>query len=416
MNILFDTFLPNGPLPNLLDSDKFKQNYIYKKDTLQRYLFERKDYPMTGIGFPYFILYFYENKKVNFIPSYMCDRVDSWIYPVHFDNSAWYGTSLLTSGAPFKLDSYLSKKVYSGLVDGNGFLMLFFEGEALDLGLLDTFLNITLIPRHKIIVHSTTVYDNLQNYRHSIYNEIIAVKDLTSGWNTPVPSPSFWSGDYEIIPGNFDKDQYKYVCLNHFYDLPHKKFRALISALLIKDTIENDGILSLSQSPNLYDYLEQNKFNFHNDLTSKLLSNKKDISNISQWADFKDVKKAYFHIILDSYFTNHPLYFTEKIYEPVTLKQFLVVLGLPYTLKYFRQLGYKTFDPIIDESYDEESNDELRFIKAYKEIQKICSMDLNQLKNLSQKLNNILEYNYNHMKKRIENSFKEVETIIDENI
>ena len=43
-------------------------------------------------------------------------------------------------------------------------------------------------------------------------------------------------------------------------------------------------------------------------------------------------------------------------------------------------------------------------------------MDLNQLKNLSQKLNNILEYNYNHMKKRIENSFKEVETIIDENI
>ena len=141
MNILFDTFLPNGPLPNLLDSDKFKQNYIYKKDTLQRYLFERKDYPMTGIGFPYFILYFYENKKVNFIPSYMCDRVDSWIYPVHFDNSAWYGTSLLTSGAPFKLDSYLSKKVYSGLVDGNGFLMLFFEGEALDLGLLDTFLN-----------------------------------------------------------------------------------------------------------------------------------------------------------------------------------------------------------------------------------------------------------------------------------
>ena len=31
-----------------LDSDKFKQNYIYKKDTLQRYLFERKDYPIPN--------------------------------------------------------------------------------------------------------------------------------------------------------------------------------------------------------------------------------------------------------------------------------------------------------------------------------------------------------------------------------
>ena len=77
------------------------------------------------------------------------------------------------------------------------------------------------------------------------------------------------------------------------------------------------------------------------------------------WKKIHKIKKAYFHIILDSYFTNHPLYFTEKIYEPVTLKQFFVVLGLPHTLKYFRQLVYKTFDPIIDESYDEELNDEL---------------------------------------------------------
>ena len=67
-----------------------------------------------------------------------------------------------------------------------------------------------------------------------------------------------------------------------------------------------------------------------------------------------------------------------------------------------KSIGYKTFDSIIDESYDNELNDEIRFMKAFKEVKRICSMNINHIKNLSQKVNSVLEFNYNHMQKRID--------------
>ena len=83
-------------------------------------------------------------------------------------------------------------------------------------------------------------------------------------------------------------------------------------------------------------------------------------------------------------------------------KQFYVLFGRPYTLKYIKSVGYKTFDSIIDESYDEEVDDEKRFLMVFKEVKRICAMNLDQVKNLSQKVNNILEYNYNHIQTRID--------------
>ena len=50
-----------------------------------------------------------------------------------------------------------------------------------------------------------------------------------------------------------------------------------------------------------------------------------------------------------------------------------------------------------------------RFLKIYKEIHRICSMDTDQVKNLSQKVNSILEFNYNHMYTRINQSLINVE-------
>lgn len=63
-------------------------------------------------------------------------------------------------------------------------------------------------------------------------------------------------------------------------------------------------------------------------------------------------------------------FISEKIYKPVICLQPFIVVGSKGVLKKFRELGYKTFHPFIDESYDE-ADDTQRFIKIIDAIEKI---------------------------------------------
>ena len=52
--------------------------------------------------------------------------------------------------------------------------------------------------------------------------------------------------------------------------------------------------------------------------------------------------------------TDNEQFVTEKIWKPIIAEQLFVVLAKPFYLKELRDLGFKTFDGIIDESYDNE--------------------------------------------------------------
>jgi len=85
-------------------------------------------------------------------------------------------------------------------------------------------------------------------------------------------------------------------------------------------------------------------------------------------------------------------FFTEK-----TLKNFF--LGKPFllfsgkdSLRYLHSLGFKTFEPIIDETYDSYSGfDRLQFI--FKEIDRIANLSIDELNVLHQELMPIFHHN-----------------------
>ena len=163
---------------------------------------------------------------------------------------------------------------------------------------------------------------------------------------------------------------------------------------------------------NLYDFLEETNDKFNIELTNKILSEKKDILKIPEWVTESEVASAYFNITLDSYFLPEnknnlrQLYITEKIYIPMCYKQFYILFGRPHTLKFMKSIGYKTFNTIIDESYDNELDNEKRFVMAYKEARKICALNLDQIEKLYQKVEPIVEYNYNLIQKKIDQTYE----------
>ena len=59
-------------------------------------------------------------------------------------------------------------------------------------------------------------------------------------------------------------------------------------------------------------------------------------------------------------------------------------------------MGYKTFEPFIDESYDDIEDDVVRMKKIQSEIKRICNMTNSELHDSYYKMKDILIYNRNN--------------------
>jgi len=98
---------------------------------------------------------------------------------------------------------------------------------------------------------------------------------------------------------------------------------------------------------------------------------------------------------------------TEKILKPICHNQFFIVVGPPHTLKKLKELGYKTFNRLIDESYDTIEDSEKRLETVIELCTKIATMNHKELHELYTNLKPEIIHNSNFFnkskKERLEN-------------
>jgi hypothetical protein len=202
---------------------------------------------------------------------------------------------------------------------------------------------------------------------------------------------------------------------------------ALISMLNYNDLIDS-GYMT-SPGVNKYQYNQKSDFEMlyretsyffeghalKNDILQKLktlestyplvIDDRTKFNNNTDYACFDLVMKAplyecrinsLFEVITETKFTGEH-FFSEKTYIPISMKRpFFMVNGVG-SLKSLKKIGFKTFDPIIDESYDEETNDVNRMIKIVSEINKWQQLRVSDpllFKGKYDSMKSILEYNY----------------------
>ena len=87
---------------------------------------------------------------------------------------------------------------------------------------------------------------------------------------------------------------------------------------------------------------------------------------------------------------------TEKIFRPIMLQHPFVVLGNCGLLAELQNLGYKTFSPFIDETYDTIQNDDDRFAAVVQETERLCAFTNEQWIEWQTSIKEIVEFNKIH--------------------
>jgi hypothetical protein len=103
--------------------------------------------------------------------------------------------------------------------------------------------------------------------------------------------------------------------------------------------------------------------------------------------------KSFISVVNETRFAQPTANYSEKILQTIFLKHPFILVAPPYTLKYMRETGLKTFSDFWDESYDEEPIHSVRMAKILKLIDYIGSKSLEELEELRSEIEPILKYN-----------------------
>jgi hypothetical protein len=131
--------------------------------------------------------------------------------------------------------------------------------------------------------------------------------------------------------------------------------------------------------------------------------------------------------ILQQGYTPYPIRFiSEKVFKPIAWGMPFVIIGNAFSLLKVRQLGFKTFDGLIDESYDKETDADVRYQMVLKSIKsfidnppdkdkvlEICKFNIDLFYSTDFQLNqfadmaNLCLNNYYNFRRKVDNEFNQ---------
>ena len=178
--------------------------------------------------------------------------------------------------------------------------------------------------------------------------------------------------------------------------MPTREYRLkfldlLVSAELVKDCVISTQHIN-NQGVHLANYQVQDS-RFLVD-TQKLLCIPNNNSPSSASADYNvnDINSTAISVVLETVVDGSKIHLTEKILRPIACSHPFILVAGPGSLAYLRRYGFKTFDSIFDESYDQETDTVTRLEMVVDTMQQVQQLTASDWK----KINEIAEFNKQH--------------------
>jgi hypothetical protein len=172
--------------------------------------------------------------------------------------------------------------------------------------------------------------------------------------------------------------------------LPHGQVSFNVTDTLFDDWQDEVADLNSKLSVNAKQHIEH-----HLTDTSKLIIDHPELPG-SASADIPRDIDAFWHVVTETVFYYNKLHLTEKIFKPIVSKQPFMLLAAPGNLAYLRSYGFKTFDSIIDESYDTIQDNDARIEAVVKQLAWYCGLSAKEKQDVICALEPIIEHNFHH--------------------
>jgi hypothetical protein len=108
---------------------------------------------------------------------------------------------------------------------------------------------------------------------------------------------------------------------------------------------------------------------------------------------FNESAESLLYVVTETVASGRRQHLTEKTFKPICLNMPFVIVGTAGSLDYLRRYGFKTFDSLWDESYDD-ADDGLRIIKIGKLLDDLDHLSINEKTQLQKHLTPIVEHNF----------------------
>ena len=115
------------------------------------------------------------------------------------------------------------------------------------------------------------------------------------------------------------------------------------------------------------------------------------VSGLVPWEIYN---RTWFSVVCETLAQGRVFLSAEKIAKCLQARRLFVVFAIQGFLQHYRDWGFETFGDVIDETYDSESNDIIRWGCAFEQVKLLCGQDLPAL---LQKLQPRLDHNHHRL-------------------
>jgi hypothetical protein len=135
----------------------------------------------------------------------------------------------------------------------------------------------------------------------------------------------------------------------------------------------------------LYDIKDHIDSDWNND--------RKITTDFSAKISVEDAQNTAIHLVAETLFDDSKIHITEKTFKPIVMKQPFIVFAGPGALQYLKNYGFRTFDCVWDESYDQEQDHEIRLGKIIKIIKDLSHKSDKEFQDIIDQCFEIVDYN-----------------------
>ena len=110
---------------------------------------------------------------------------------------------------------------------------------------------------------------------------------------------------------------------------------------------------------------------------------------------FKEAADSLLYLVTETVATGRRHHITEKTFKPIAMGMPFMIVGTQGSLKYLRSYGFRTFDSIWDESYDD-ADDKDRIAMIADTLRSLDNLTPEGRQDLFDRAKPIIEHNWNH--------------------